>query len=139
MKLPAGLKYIEYSAFRGCKDLCRIRLPNGLQTIGASCFQESGLKEVSLPSSVRHVYPYAFKDCVSMQRVHLNEGLQTLGAKRCLGGTDYEGEAFAGSAVEDITIPSTVKTIEANTFYRCERLKNVKFAGGLKKICLGAF
>ena len=36
--LPATLKRIEYSAFKGCKNLSRLALPDGLEFIGKQCF-----------------------------------------------------------------------------------------------------
>ena len=41
--LPSTLKVIEYDAFRNCKNLKYITLPDGLGKIGMRCFYESGI------------------------------------------------------------------------------------------------
>ena len=38
IKLPTTLKRIEYSAFKNCKYLKRVRLPEKLEYIGRKCF-----------------------------------------------------------------------------------------------------
>ena len=53
VKLPSTLKRIEYSAFKGCRCLSDIRLPEGLESIGPHAFALSGLENVRIPSSVR--------------------------------------------------------------------------------------
>ena len=49
--------------------------------------------------------------------VQLNEGLEKLGAKEIINGEELEGRVFLGSVIRDIKIPSTLKRIEAKTFY----------------------
>ena len=47
--------------------------------------------------------------------------------------------AFSGTAIEEITLPSTCETIGANAFDNCKKLKNVYLNEGLKVIDFGAF
>ncbi|MDR0625155.1 MAG: leucine-rich repeat domain-containing protein [Holosporales bacterium] len=53
------------------------------------------------------------------QNIYLNEGLKTIG-----------DHAFAYAAVEEVTIPGTVKVLVEPVFYRCYRLKTVTFKKG---------
>ena len=46
---------------------------------------------------------------------------------------------FAESGLESIAFPSTLKEIPKNTFYACNDLRDVQFAGGLEKIGICAF
>ena len=46
----------------------------------------------------------------------MNEGLEKLGEKEVIGGITYEGYVFAGSAIEKIKIPFTLKIIEKGSF-----------------------
>ena len=63
VKLPTTLKRIEHSAFIGCKSLKKIKLPEGLEYIGKTCFAESCLRKVQPPSSLKVADCAAFKDC----------------------------------------------------------------------------
>ena len=66
--------------------------------------------------------------------MQLNEGLERLGAKEVINGKEYEGGAFAGTALESIRLPSTLKRIEAEMFYSCENLKSVDVPDGVELI-----
>ena len=43
---------------------------SSLERIGASCFQSSGVEEVSIPDSVRELCDGCFKGCASLRRVN---------------------------------------------------------------------
>ena len=60
----------------------------------------------------------------------MNEGLEALGTK----DTDGEGDVFSRSEIESVKIPSTLRRLEAGTFYQCEKLKNVELQDGLEYI-----
>ena len=46
---------------------------------------------------------------------------------------------FFESGIEEIRLPSTLKTLEALTFCKCKNLKIVEFSEGLEKIGVMAF
>ena len=66
--------------------------------------------------------------------MQLNEGLEKLGAKETFNGSEYEGEVFEYSAIENVRIPSTVKRLEKETFYDCENLKNIEIPDNVEYI-----
>ena len=139
VKLPSTLKRIEYDAFQRCEMLKTIRLPGELEYIGKWCFEESGLEELVIPGSVKEVGCRAFFQCAKLKHVQLSDGLEILGRKQAVSENEYEGQVFAGSSIESIAIPSTLKVIEACTFFNCGCLNTVKFSEGLEKICASAF
>ena len=65
----------------------------------------------------------------------MNEGLESLGA-RVFADWSWlqEGRVFYGSAVESISLPSTLERIEAETFGRCENLRTIEVPAGVKYI-----
>ena len=65
----SGVRSVFLGALRGCSALRRILLPEGLNSVGAFCFAESGLGEVVLPASVRFIKEFAFWCCRSLKRV----------------------------------------------------------------------
>ena len=125
VRIPSTLRVLEYSAFRNCKSLKRVSLPDGLQYVGMFCFCGSGLESIALPQSVRHVGNWAFYDCESLRSASLNEGLQTLGSEDNINGHRYSKGVFSKSALESVTIPSTLRTIEKMTFSDCQSLTTV--------------
>ena len=60
---PKGVRCIAGLAFKSCESLRCIRLPDGLERIGAECFKYSGLETLTLPISVREVGAGAFSHC----------------------------------------------------------------------------
>ena len=69
-----------------------------------------------------------------MKSVLLNEGLETIGKKETISGEICEGNAFWGSGIESIRLPSTVKRLEAMTFCNCHALRSVEISDGLEYI-----
>lgn len=51
--LPLTLKRIEYNVFRDCRELRRVKLPDGLEYIGKHSFAGTGLESVKFPASLR--------------------------------------------------------------------------------------
>ena len=60
---PRGVRCIAGLAFKSCESLCCIRLPDGLERIGAECFKYSGLETIVFSPSVREVGAGAFSHC----------------------------------------------------------------------------
>lgn len=116
IKLSSTIKRIEYCAFENCKNLKDIALPDGLIYIGLKCFYGSGLESIDFPSSIRVIGLYAFGECKQLRSAQLNEGLQILGAKEQIKKKEASGASFAGSALESIKLPSTLRVLECATF-----------------------
>lgn len=66
-----GSKLIDIggSAFKNCNNLKNIRLPEGLECIGNSCFYKCNLNEIVIPSSVLVIGDDAFAFCVDLKKV----------------------------------------------------------------------
>lgn len=124
--LPSTLRKIEYNAFRCCENLYSIRLPRRVEIIGRCCFSRSEIKRLTFPSSVREVGAEAFMECKQLKSVRLNEGLKKLGETMSVCREKRKGKVFTNSAIRSVKIPSTLKTVEAETFSGCEKLARVK-------------
>lgn len=123
------LRVIGIDAFRGCSGLKAIEFPDGLEEIGISAFQETGLESIRMPRSVKAICQGAFCKCKNLRKAVLNEGLEVLGGNDgCCDG------AFGSSALDSIELPSTLRTIECRTFWFCENLRSVQLPDGLEKI-----
>ena len=111
---------IDAGTFYRCKSLTRVELLDGLEKIGTGSFYESGVESVIFPQSVKIVGACAFGYCACLKSALLNEGLEMLGERDSLDRKTYCGYVFYGSALQSIAIPSTLKTIECETFADCK-------------------
>lgn len=83
-----------------------LKIKDGTKIIAAFtfCYNEN-ITSVTVPSSVTYIGIYAFADCNNLSSVSLNEGLEYI-----------DSGAFENTAIDDITIPQSVKSIGSWTF-----------------------
>lgn len=144
VSFPSSLIEIGKGAFFGCKELEKISFSEGISKLGEMAFSCCDkLTEVLLPNSVisfAHVFsdwkiekiaiPVGTKTIVTdteqwynLKTIILNNGFETI-----------EKDLFKScSKITDITIPASVKTVEANALDDCKALKNIHFEGTLKE------
>lgn len=83
-----------------------ITIPESMTNVGLHAFYNcTNLTGVTVPSSVKTLGSSAFYNCSGLQRVTLSEGLETLGSMCFTNNLNL---------VTEITIPSTVTTINAS-------------------------
>ena len=166
IKLPKGLKEIQFGAFEDCRKVTSITLPTSLTTIGELSFVNcSGLKTVTIPASVTKLGAGAFADCSSLTSFKVNTSNKTyvsdssgvvytkdktviVAVPAALSGTykilstvtkinDY---AFSGcSKLTSISIPESVTQIGKYGIRRCSGLTSITLPSGLTGIGYSAF
>ena len=103
-------------------------LEDGVTDLGKNAFDGFGITALSLPNSVKRIGMGAFYNCYALRTVDFGTGLNEIG-----------GSSFAGcSALEQLTVPGNVKTIEQKAFRRCG-LKNLVLLEGVEHIGPYAF
>lgn len=152
VKLPTNLTEIGKAAFRSCTGITDITLPAGLETIGESAFESSGLTGIQIPETVTTIGKRAFALCAELSgTVTLPNGLKTVeegtfsGCKKLSGvqlpeGVTAVGEmAFSGCThLETIVLPDSVTEIGDTAFYG-SGLKQITLSANLKTIGEKAF
>ena len=94
-------------AFDSC-NLKTLTLPESLTTLGNSAFRyNQTLKKVEIPSKVTEIPLCCFDLCSLLESVTIPEGVTIVGPY-----------AFSGGSLKTLTLPSTVKEIGNNAFYR---------------------
>lgn len=113
--MPAHLESIGSMAFMGNFGIAEIELPSTLRFIGGSAFEDcSSLASVSVPGGVEYLGDYCFKNCYKLESVSLHPGLRVIGAG-----------AFIKTALETVTLPSSVEAIKFDAFKEVPQLKTV--------------
>ena len=105
---------VDTGFFGSCRSLEKIKLPNGVTTIGgqsfASCYS---LKELNIPSSVTSIGVASFVDCRNLKEINIPSGLTSLGGQ----------QAFNGCwSITKLKIPSAITSFGQFTFQNCKSL-----------------
>lgn len=144
--LPSTIRQIDSGAFRDTSNLRSINLPSGLTEISYQCFGGSGLTSVTMPDSVTTLDMSAFAYCKNLQSVHISANVTKIPMdcfKECSAlqsveipskVTMLETSCFKGTAIQEITIPSSVTAIGKFAFEDCKNLQSVTLSYGLKEI-----
>ena len=144
--LPSSVRVIENDAFADCMNLEYIYLNDGLEKIGDRAFNNCKfIRHCKIPDTVTHLGEYVFWGCIRLLTVKLSNGMTEI-----KGGTFFECEfleqvelpyylrkickyAFKGSGIRELKLPRSLAIVEENSFYACNRLKQVTVTSN---ICL---
>lgn len=120
---------LHNEAFAECSRLSRVLLPEGLESVGARCFQGCGVRELTLPKSVSAVREGAFAMC---------RGLKTLSVQNESRLKSLERRAFFRSGLETLELNEGLLTIGPACFEECE-IDEIVLPQTVAKIGAGAF
>ena len=117
-------------AFRDCRSLTSVTIPNSVTSIGNYAFQNcSGLTSVTIPNSVTSIGNSAFQYCSGLTSVTIGNSVTIIG--------NY---AFNGcSGLTSVTIPNSVTSIGENAFGGCSVLTSVTIPNSVTSIGNDAF
>ena len=117
-------------AFRGCEDLKRVTIPDGVREISDGTFLGcEELRYVTIPESVTRIGREAFRSCTRLKEITLPSGLTRLG-----------GQAFRGcTGLTEVTLPGRLTEIPEGAFRDCTGLTEITFPDCLTEIKDRAF
>lgn len=151
--LPQGVKGIGHYAFSGCTGLRHITLPDSLEFFGTMTFAGcTNLQEIFLPKKVEGISGDVFADCPNLRRIIVAKGNETYDSRDscnaiietdkdclvvgCRSTTIVEGiksigsQAFSGSSITGIHIPTSVTQIGEEAFSDCRFCTSIEVAPG---------
>ena len=141
--IPEGVETIEECAFASCEKLPSLQLPQGLKVIGEQAFAWCyALSSVNIPANVESIGYDAFQNCNALKKFEVAAGNGHFSAE---GGVlfNYDKTALLcyplGLSAESYDIPTTVKSIGACAFYGNGKLKTVNIQDGVTAIGQSAF
>ncbi len=117
------IKEIGMWAFSGCSSLSNINLGN-VEKISEQSFKNcTSVTSIKIPKTLnRGASGAPFLGCTNLKTIELEEGMTVVPSYLC-----------SGTAITEITIPSTVKEIEISAFSGCNSLSNINL-GNVEKI-----
>lgn len=129
VSLPKGLTTIKYDAFRGCKSLKQIELPETLQKIEPWAFSASGLVSVKLPKNVVSI-SNCFYECKDLLTVDLRH-IKKISAEPLFTGC---------TSLQEVILGENLSKFSPVAFEGCKNLKEVRLPAHLRKsnILMGA-
>ena len=124
INIPAEVKRIAGGAFQGQKKLCTVVIAEGIQFAGSNIFQGcKNLSKVILPKDLLQIPANCFAQTDALKAISLPETVTYIGIA-----------AFAGSGLECIDIPSSVKEIDEKAFNNCTALTDIYLSSTLEKL-----
>ena len=134
--IPSSVKEMHACIFMDCTNLEKVEMANGIESISSYAFGNCvNLEEINLPSSVVKLSNDVFAGCKNLKTVNLPDSLKEL-----------DGGAFLGcKSLEILHLPENVEGITDSRigwnhqiggalFKDCEKLREVSFPKGIKKI-----
>ena len=144
-----SVKEIGQYAFKDCKNLKSIVLPEGLQTIAHGSFQGTGITSVTFPSTIKSIGGYLFSGC-NITSVTFAGNISSEDFYGFLEGITSESITVHSTAVghywfkenttlKKVVLDKNVREIGVYAFKDCTSLKEIQLNEGLTKIKGAAF
>ncbi len=128
--IPDRVTSIGSGAFLGCNNLKSITIPDSVTSIESFVFSEcSSLTSVTIPGSVTSIGDSAFRECRNLTNVTIPDRVTSIGDSAFLGCNN----------LKSITIPDSVTSIEASVFSGCSSLTSVTIPDSVTSIGYLAF
>ena len=106
---------IDKEAFRDCRNLTNVTIPNSVVNIGIGAFLRSGLTSITIPNSVTNIGSGAFEECHGLTSVIIPNSVTNLGG----------GAFFACAGLTSITLPNSLTKIDRDAFAYCRALTEI--------------
>ena len=155
IKLSNGCKKLETWTIKDCNLLTELRIPDEVTTFSqeAICSNKS-LKKVYIGQNVSKIDLRNFFNCDSLDTILIDENnIVYYSLDNCILKKDdnsilygnknskipalsnnIENYAFIGCGLEELIIPSHIKTVGYSAFAGCEKLKKVVIEEGISEI-----
>nr|WP_298877827.1 leucine-rich repeat domain-containing protein [uncultured Mogibacterium sp.] len=120
--IPSSVKEIGDEGFSNNPSISSITLNEGLTNMGNRVFGKTSITSINIPASLTTMGEYAFVNSSSLQTINFAPNSQL---------KDIPSAAFKGTAVKNVTIPDSVKSIGSGAFHG-SNLETINFGANSK-------
>lgn len=136
---------INDAAFRDCKEIYNVTLPDTISYLGESAFKGClGLENINIPKNVTQISHMCFCECISLKEIHFSDLLKCIGDYAFRGTgiteiTDFANVeqigygAFEYSSLEKLVYPAGVD-VKRMAFNGCEKLNDLVIQEGVTEL-----
>ena len=147
-QIGEGVTHIGLEAFYECENLMDVKLPDSLQSVGNGAFRGCRvLREISIPNGVTNIHMYAFLGCESLTKVGLPPKLTTIDESSFAfcsqlkevsipeGVYEISDDAFNGCAsLSEVTLPLSLRVLGEGAFVCCNSLSYIVIPEGVTEL-----
>ena len=135
--IPNGVTEIGDVAFYGCDNLTSITIPNSVTSIGNSAFADcTNLTSITIPNGVTEIGDWAFNGCGNLKRFYGKFATPDGKALICNGKLISYAH---GNYAESYNIPNSVTEIGVGVFSGCTNLTSITIPNSVTSIGDNAF
>ena len=150
IEIPEGMTVIDDNAFKNNTKLKEVILPSTLKSIGISAFEGTSLSKIELPYSLKYIGYNAFANIKTLTEVTIPKSVETashafsgdVNLKKVIfedGIVTIPSGILNNTGLEEIVLPSSVKTIGSYAFSNNKSLEKIYLLDGVRQIEEGAF
>ncbi len=138
--IPNSVTSIGDNAFYECSGLTSVTIPNCVTSIGSSAFEYcSGLTSVTIPNSVTSIGNYAFEACSGMTSVIVENGNPKYDSRNNCNAIIETATNTLLYGCKNTIIPNSVTSIGSSAFYGCSGLTSITIPNSVTSIGGSAF
>lgn len=146
----SNIKEIGQSAFERCEELLTVSFGDSISVIDIFSFKDcKKLREISIPNSVTNLGSGVFSGCQELRVASIGYGVTSLGLgifngcanleKISLNCTKINKCISGNTAIKELLLGDSVRTIEKNAFEGLSNLSLVSFGKSIESIGKDAF
>lgn len=115
-----GATEITAYAFKDCKELAEVIIPDSVTTIGASAFAGCSIRNIVIPPNVQFIEPGAFSCCDNLKSITVDDDNKVYDSREGCNAIIETRSNTLIQGCQTTVIPHSVKEIGDFAFFLCE-------------------